>query len=197
MTHQVVGYIRVSSSSQNISRQLVDIPLDKQFVDIISGSVKVRPALEECMSYVREGDALIVDSIDRLARNLRHLQEILHALITKGVSIKFVQENLTFTAQHDAMANLMIQMMGAFAEFERNMIRSRQKEGIEAARKAGKHLGRKPSITQKMKDEAIELVKQGTSIRKTAMMLKLSRPSIYNILEGANFERKWQETRTI
>lgn len=182
MSHQVVGYIRVSSQGQNTARQLAGIKLDKEFVDIMSGSTKEREKLLECMDYVREGDTLVVESIDRLARNLRDLQDILHSLFKKGVSVRFIKENLTFTGKDDPMANLMLQMMGAFAEFERTMIRSRQKDGIEAAKKAGKHLGRPPKTDKKLADEAKKLKEQGTSIRQISFKLNLSRPSIYKML---------------
>ena len=74
MSHQIVGYIRVSSQGQNTARQLAGITLDKEFVDMVTGSNKDRDGLKECMAYVREGDQLLVDSIDRLARNLQDLQ---------------------------------------------------------------------------------------------------------------------------
>jgi len=184
MSHQVVGYIRVSSAGQNIARQLVDIKLDKEFVDTITGSTMDRKNLIACMAYVREGDTLVVDSIDRLARNLQDLQDIVDSLVKKGVSVKFIKENLTFTGKEDALANLMLQMMGAFAEFERNMIRARQREGIDAAKKAGKHLGRPPTITQQLSREANSLKKDGVSIRQIAFRLNVSRATIYKMLEG-------------
>jgi DNA invertase Pin-like site-specific DNA recombinase len=184
MSHQVVGYIRVSSQGQNTARQLAGVKLDKEFVDIMSGSTKNREKLIECMDYVRSGDTLVVESIDRLARNLRDLQDIIDSLVKKGVSVKFVKENLIFSAEENPMSNLMLQMMGAFAEFERTMIRSRQKDGIEAARRAGIHLGRPAKITKSMINDAVKMITvQGFSIRKTAQTLNLSRASIYKILE--------------
>lgn len=182
MTHQIVGYIRVSSQGQNIARQLEGIEMDKKFIDIMTGSIKDREQLWACIDYVREGDTLIVDSIDRLARNVIHLQEILTELLNNGVEVRFIKENLTFTSQKDPMATLMLQMMGAFAEFERSMIRSRQREGIDAAKKAGKKFGRRLMVTKDVEKRAHELRAQGTSIRKIAMMMELSRPSIYKAL---------------
>ena len=183
MSHQVVGYIRVSSQGQNTARQLSGIELDKEFVDMVTGSNKDREGLKQCLAYVREGDQLVVDSIDRLARNLQDLQEIVDSLIKKGVSVKFIKENLTFNAHKDPMATLTLQIMGAFAEFERTMIRSRQREGIEAAKKTGKHLGRPPKITLEMSLEAIKLKEKGTSIRQIAKKLKVARGSVYKMLE--------------
>jgi len=183
MTHQVVGYVRVSSVSQNVARQLVDIKLDKEFVDTMTGSTKDRKNLIACMDYVREGDLLVIDSIDRLARNLRDLQEIINSLINKGVSVKFIKENLTFNSSKDPMANLTLQIMGAFAEFERTMIKARQREGIDAAKKAGKHLGRPAVTTPKLTAEAKDLKCKGTSIRQIAFKLNVSRATIYKMLE--------------
>jgi DNA invertase Pin-like site-specific DNA recombinase len=183
MSHQVVGYIRVSSTGQNIARQLVDIQLDKEFVDTITGSTMDRKNLIACMEYVREGDTLVVDSIDRLARNLLDLQEIINSLIKKGVSVKFIKENLTFNSSKDPMANLTLQIMGAFAEFERNMIRSRQREGIDAAKKAGKHLGRPGKIDNKFRKVVKEKLESCQSIRSIAKDMNVSRATIYKVKE--------------
>lgn len=182
MTHQVVGYIRVSSQGQNTARQLAGIKLDKEFVDMVTGSNKDRDGLSQCIAYVREGDQLVVDSIDRLARNLQDLQELVKTLVNKGVSVRFIKENLTFTGKEDALANLMLQMMGAFAEFERTMIRSRQREGIIAAKKAGKHLGRKPKIDNKFRKVVKDKRESCQSIRSIAIEMGVSRATIYKAL---------------
>lgn len=182
MTHQVVGYIRVSSQGQNTARQLVGIKLDKEFVDMVTGSNKDREGLNQCIAYVREGDQLVVDSIDRLARNLQDLQELVKTLVNKGVSVRFIKENLTFTGKEDALANLMLQMMGAFAEFERTMIRSRQREGINAAKKAGKHLGRKPKVDNKFRKVVKDKRESCQSIRSIAIEMGVSRATIYKAL---------------
>lgn len=182
MSHQLVGYIRVSSQGQNTARQLAGITLDKEFVDIMTGSIKEREKLLECLEYVREGDTLVVDSIDRLARNLRDLQSILHSLFDKGVYVRFVKENLTFTGKDDPMSNLMLHMMGAFAEFERTIIRSRQRDGINAAKKAGKHMGRPSKKTPELIEKVMELKSKGTSIRQIAFKLNVCRATVYKVL---------------
>jgi len=182
MSHQIIGYVRVSSQGQNTARQLQGIELDMEFIDKVTGSNLDREKLQECIAYARNGDTVVIDSIDRLARNLRDLQEILETLTKKGVIVKFIKENLTFTGNDDAMSTLMLQMMGAFAEFERTMIKARQREGIDAAKKAGKHLGRPPTITQQLSREANSLKKDGVSIRQIAFRLKLSRATIYKML---------------
>lgn len=184
MTHQVVGYVRVSSQGQNTARQLQGIKLDKEFTDMVTGSNQNRDGLKECLDYVREGDELVVDSIDRLARNLQDLQEIVKTLLKKGVSIRFIKENLNFNGKDDPLSNLTLQMMGAFAEFERTIIKSRQREGIEAAKKAGKHLGRPPTITPELSKSALSLKKDGVSIRQISFKLKVSRATVYKVLSS-------------
>ena len=95
---QNIGYIRVSTLDQNTERQLADVKLHKIFEDKASGKDTKRPALAECLRYLRQGDTLLVHSIDRLARNLEDLQKIVRELTDKGVSVRFVKENLIFQA---------------------------------------------------------------------------------------------------
>ncbi len=109
-----VGYVRVSSIAQNLDRQLNGIELDKVFTEKASAKDAKRPILKECMGYLREGDTLHVHSIDRLARNLVDLQNIIQELNSKNVSIQFHKENLLFTGNDNAMSKLMLNMMGAF-----------------------------------------------------------------------------------
>lgn len=183
MSHQVVGYVRVSSQGQNTARQLQGIELDMEFIDKVTGSNLDREKLQECIAYVRKGDTLVVDSIDRLARNLRDLQAILEKLTKKGVIVRFVKENLAFTGNDDAMSTLMLQMMGAFAEFERTMIKSRQREGIDVAKKAGKHLGRPKKIDNHFINVVKEKLQRLQSIRSIAKDMNVSRATIYKTLE--------------
>ena len=133
---QRVGYIRVSSVDQNTDRQLDGITLDKTYTDRASGKDAKRPQLTACMEFVREGDTLVVHSMDRLARNLLDLQRIVQDLTSRGVSVEFVKEAQTFKHhEHDGMQTLMMQILGAVAEFERAMIRERQREGIAIAKR--------------------------------------------------------------
>lgn len=145
---QTVGYIRVSSVDQNTERQLEGIKLDKVFTDKISGSKKDRPALNQLINYVREGDTVLVHSMDRLARDLETLIQIVKGLNAKGVSIRFVKENITFTARNNnSMDKLLLHILGAVAEFKRSLIREAQQEGIAIAKRKGKYKGRKPALT--------------------------------------------------
>ena len=183
MSGQNVGYIRVSSEGQNTIRQLDGITLDKEFTEAITGSVRNRPQLESCLNYVREGDTLHVHSIDRLARNLLDLQEIVDGLVCKGVTVKFHSENLIFANTDDnPMAKLTLQIMGSFAEFERNIAKARQREGIDAAKKEGKHLGR-PKLDTALSTKAKQLREEGLNVAEIGKKMNLSRPSIYKLLK--------------
>lgn len=143
-----VGYIRVSSTEQNTERQLDGIHLDKTFTEKASGSSRERPQLNAMLEYLREGDTVHVHSIDRLARNTNDLNDLVNSLNNRGITIIFHKENLNFS--HDvaqsAMNKLMFQMLAAFAEFERSMIRERQKEGIAKAKAKGLYKGRKRKV---------------------------------------------------
>jgi DNA invertase Pin-like site-specific DNA recombinase len=135
-----VAYIRVSTTEQNTDRQLADINVtfDKVFEDKASGKSTDRPALQDMLSYVREGDTVYVHSIDRLGRSLVDLKTIVTQLNDKGVAVHFDKENLEFQAgKQNPMQTLMFDMLAAFAEFERSMIKERQREGIEKAKAKG------------------------------------------------------------
>ncbi|NDV27526.1 recombinase family protein [Desulfovibrio sp. JC010] len=174
-----VGYVRVSSLLQNTERQLADIDLDRVFEDRISGKDKNRPALSDCLSYLREGDTLYVHSIDRLARNLRDLQNIVDELSEKGVAVHFMKENLIFNGQVSPLQQLMFQMLGAFGEFERNLIRERQAEGIAIAKQKGKYKGRKRALSNDQLTEIIERKSNGEKVTHLAREFGVSRVTIY------------------
>ena len=123
---QMVAYVRVSSATQNTERQdFRGYKLDQVFTDKASGGSTNRPALQECMTYLRDGDTLLVHSIDRLARSNKDLQDITHELRSKGVILRFIKENLTF--DDSPQSELMLTVMGAMASFERSLIRERQR----------------------------------------------------------------------
>ena len=123
MAGKIMGYIRVSSFEQNPERQLEGVQCDKTFIDQASGKDTQRPELDALLGYVRDGDKIIVHSMDRLARNLDDLRRLVQQLTARHVTIQFVKENLTFTGEDSPMANLLLSVMGAFAEFERALIR--------------------------------------------------------------------------
>ena len=137
-----VGYIRVSTVEQRSERQLDSVVLDKVFEDKCSGKDKNRPQLQALMNYVREGDAVHVHDISRMARNLEDLISIVNELTQRGIQVSFHKENLTFTGTANPMQDLMLNMLGAVYQFERSMLLERQREGIKKAKEEGKYQGR-------------------------------------------------------
>ncbi len=182
-----IGYIRVSTTDQNTDRQLDGITLDKTFTDQTSGKDTNRPQLQACLDYVREDDTLYVHSIDRLARSLQDLQTTVDSLLAKGVTVKFVKENLTFQKHgtNDPFARLLFQVLGSFAEFERNILKERQREGIEKAKAKGVYShgrgGRKKSVDR---DLVKKLHTEGLSLRKIAKEAGCSLSSVQRIMDG-------------
>lgn len=177
------GYVRVSTVDQNTDRQLDGIELDQIFTEKISGKSIDRPALQQCLSHLRTGDTLHVHSMDRLARNLKDLQQIVEDLTSKGVVVKFHKENLIFTNDTNPMSKLMLQVMGAVAEFERSLIKERQMEGIQKAKARGVYTGRKPSLTDIQIQQIKEKKQQGLNPTQLSKKYGVSRATIYNVLK--------------
>lgn len=184
MSGQDVGYIRVSSTGQDTDRQLEGIKLTKIFTEKVSGKDRNRPQLESCLDYVREGDNLHVHSLDKLGRSLQDLETIVTQLVEKGVTVIFHKEKMTFNKENNgSMGKLLFQILAAFAEFERNLIRERQKEGIELARAKGKHLGRQSKLTRGQKQDILKKYEhQYYSITALAKEFSVSRGTIYNVI---------------
>jgi len=182
MKGQRIGYVRVSATDQNAARQLDGIEVDRVFTDRASGKDVQRPALEELMGYVRQGDTVLVHSMDRLARNLDDLRQIVQTLTRRGVVIEFLKEHLRFTGEDTPMANLMLAVMGAFAEFERALIRERQREGIAQARRRGAYRGRKPVLSRDRLEEVRRLAAAGMGKAALARQFGVSRQTIYKAL---------------
>lgn len=177
-----VGYLRVSSVDQNTDRQLADIQLDKVFTDKASGKDTNRPELKRCLEHLRDGDILHVHSFDRLARNLKDLQTMIEDLTAKGVAVKFYKEGLMFESGNKSpMQTLMLQMMGAFAEFEREMIKERQREGIVEAKKRGVKLGAPTKLTESQIAE-IKARYNTEDKSKLAKEFGISRPTLYKVI---------------
>ena len=179
-----VGYIRVSSFDQNHERQLEGIQLDKRFIDKASGKDVNRPAFIELLNYVREDDLVIVHSMDRLARNLDDLRQIVQNLTSKKVQVQFIKENLTFTGEDSPMSQLLLSVMGAFAEFERSLIKERQKEGIAIAKNKGVYKGRTKALTAEQVLEVRKKVEQGVPKALVAREMAVSRWTLYKSLEN-------------
>ena len=183
MKGQIVGYIRVSTFEQNTDRQLEGVQLDKVFTDKASGKDTKRPELELLIQYVREGDTVVVHSMDRLARNLDDLRQTVQKLTGQGIRIQFVKESLTFTGEDSPMANLMLSVMGAFAEFERALIRERQREGIALAKQRGVYRGRKRSLSDREIAEVRRRIEAGEKKAQIARDYGISRETLYQYLK--------------
>ncbi|MGE5471382.1 MAG: recombinase family protein [Bacteroidota bacterium] len=184
-TGQHVGYVRVSTVEQNTSRQLEGVQLNKVFTDRVSGKSTDRPQLQACLEYVREGDTLHVHAMDRLARNLDDLRRLVRQLNEKGVIVQFHKEALTFTGEATPMANLLLNMLGAVAEFERSLILERQREGIAIAKAEGKYRGGKPKLKA---DQVVALkARVATGVPKAAVAREfgISRETLYSYLAAA------------
>lgn len=177
-----IGYIRVSTVDQNTGRQLDGISVDKIFEDKASGGNTDRPQLQTMLQYVRPGDTIHVHSIDRLARNLRDLQNMLHDLSDQGVHIHFHKEGLTFKANEDAapMQKLMLHIMGAVADFERAIIRERQAEGIAKAKERGVYANRARKVQA---DRVRALHANGRGATAIALETGISRAHVYRLLK--------------
>lgn len=179
---KILGYIRVSSFGQNTERQLDGIALDKVFTDKVSGKDTKRPGLEELLQYARDGDTIVVHSMDRLARNLDDLRELVKNLTGKGIGIRFEKEQLVFTGEDSPMAQLLLSVMGAFGEFERAIIRERQLEGIYLAKQKGLYKGRKKKLSEEVIVELKHKISQGQSKSSIAKELNISRETLYQYL---------------
>jgi DNA invertase Pin-like site-specific DNA recombinase len=179
---QRVGYVRVSTLDQNTDRQLDGLELDRVFMDKASGKDTKRPELKRALEYLRERDTLVVHSMDRLARNLDDLRKIVRDLTSRGVAVEFIKEHLTFTGEDSSMSILLLSIMGAFAEFERALMRERQREGITLAKRKGVYKGRAPSLTS---DRAEELRRRATAGEKKSVLARefgVSRETLYRYI---------------
>lgn len=188
MSGQVVGYIRVSADDQNEARQVEGLRQaigrepDRVFLDRASGKDRERPAFQEMLAYVRQGDRLVVHSIDRLARSLEDLEKTVEQLTSKGVEVSFIKEGLRFTGQGDeAFAIFQRQLLGAFAEFERSIIRERQREGIELAKRRGVYKGRAPALLPA--DKAVLVARAGSEKHVDLMReFQISKATFYRYI---------------
>lgn len=188
-TGKRIGYVRVSSADQNDARQLDGVTLDKTFTDKASGKDTNRPQLKAMRDFVREGDVIFVHSMDRLSRSLSDLQTVVEDLTGKGITIKFVKESLTFEppstgadAHKTAYSTLMLQLLGAVGQFERALIKERQREGIVIAKANNLYKGRKPKLDMAGVENLQRMVASGVKKVDIAEKLGISRASVYAYL---------------
>ena len=177
-----LGYIRISSSDQNTARQLDGVELDQVFTDKLSGKDNQRPELMNLLRFARKGDTVVVHSLDRLARNLNDLRRLVSEMTERGVRVEFVKEGLAFDGSDSAMSVLLLNVMGAFAEFERSLIRERQREGIEVAKRNGVYTRRKPKLNAAQVAVIRERLAAGEAKAVIARELGISRETLYKHL---------------
>jgi DNA invertase Pin-like site-specific DNA recombinase len=177
-----IGYIRVSSDDQNTERQLDGIELDKTYTDKLSGKDLQRPQLQAALDYARDGDVLVVHSMDRLARNLIDLRKTVNDLNHRGIVVEFHKERLVFTGDDSPMSVLLMSMLGAVSEFERSLIRERQREGIAIAKRNGVYKGRKRSLDAEQITTLRERVASRDQKASLAREYGISRKTLYDYL---------------
>lgn len=179
-----VGYVRVSTSDQNPARQLEGVDVERLYTDHASGGSTDRPQLAAMLDFVRDGDTVVVHSMDRLARNLLDLRTTVAELTSRGVTVTFHTEGLTFTTTDSPTNTLLLSVMGAFAEFERALIRERQREGIALAKTRGVYKGRTPTLTPEQTQQLRTRAQAGEPKTKLAKEFGISRETVYTYLRA-------------
>lgn len=184
---QIVGYARVSSAGQNFTRQLEALEAagcERIFQEKVSGAKRDRAQLDAALTYLREGDTLVCTSMDRLARSLPDLHAIVNELTGRGVAVQFLKEGQIYSQESDSVSKLMLNLLGAVAEFERSLIRERQAEGIARAKKKGIYRGRQLALTRDQQKRLIGLVQEGVPKSEVARRFGISRATVYRYLNA-------------
>jgi DNA invertase Pin-like site-specific DNA recombinase len=180
MSGKTIGYKRVSTVLQNTERQLDGIATDKTFEDKLSGRDTNRPQLQAMLEYVREHDTVVVHSLDRLGRNLDDLRSLVKGMVSRGVTVKFLKENLTFSADNsNPFSELMLNMLASFAQLDRAIIKERQREGVQIAKAKGVYKGRKQEMTEERIAEIKRRIEAGEPKATVAKDMKISRDTLY------------------
>ena len=181
-----IGYVRASTTDQNTARQEVlmrELGVEQVYIDRVSGKNTERPELKRMMSFVREGDMVIVESISRFARNTRDLLDLVEQLARKQVEFVSKKEAIDTTTPS---GKFMLTIFGAVAELERDYILQRQREGIAIAKARGVYKGRKPIQRPEFK-QVVTLWRRGTITAVEAMKRLDMKPStFYRKVKGVN-----------
>lgn len=179
-----IGYGRVSTTDQNPDSQkdaLAKAGAEKIFIDTFTGTKANRPELDKVRALLRTGDSLVITRLDRLGRSLKDLLSIVTELDSMGVNLEVLEQKIDTTS---AEGRLFFHMVAAFAEFERELMRSRTLDGLEAARARGRVGGRKGKLSQSQIAMIRKMHKEGDYIKHIAEIFEVSRPTIYRILEN-------------
>jgi DNA invertase Pin-like site-specific DNA recombinase len=195
MSNEVVGYARVSTSDQDLALQLDALhgaDVERIFKDVGSGSLKHRPQLDQCLDRLRAGDTLVVWKLDRLARSLGNLIELVLELDRRGVAVRSLTEPIDTTS---AMGRFQLQLLGALAELERGLIQERTRAGLEAARARGRTGGRPPAVTKRTLAAALAMLEQGElTMSEIAAELGVGRSTLNRHLARHRAEKDGQAT---
>lgn len=181
----IVGYARTSTLDQTAGieaqeRDLLAAGCEKVFREQVSSvDVAQRDQLAQALDFLREGDTLVVTKLDRLARSVAHMHDILQRITAKGSALKILSMGID---TNTPTGKLMLNVLGGVAEFEREIMLERQREGIQKAKIAGKYKGRVPTA-QRRKAEVEELTAEGIGATEIARRLGMSRASVYNVLK--------------
>ncbi len=179
----IFNYLRVSTILQNTERQLLDVPCDRTYEDKLSGKDTNRPQFQLMMSNLRKGDVVNIHSLDRVGRNTKDILNLVEQIKEIGATIKFHKENLTFNGTiSDLYSDLLLTILSGFAQFERNIILERQREGIAIAKQNGKYQGGKEKFEPSDKEKIKKLIEEGVSVSQISRTMKCSRPTIYKVI---------------
>ncbi len=180
----IFNYLRVSTIDQNTERQLLNIPCDREYVDKASGKDMDRQNFKLMMDNLRAGDLVNVHSLDRVGRNTADILELVKQIKSKGCSIKFHKEGLVFDGtKSDLYSDLMLTILAAFSQFERNIILERQREGIAIAKAKGKYKGRKPKLTSGQLEAMKSDFEAGIPKTKIAEKYGVTRSYVYQLVK--------------
>lgn len=182
---QRIGYARVSSTDQNLARQLAALgQVHRMFEEKQSGAGRAgRTALAEMIAYAREGDTVVVSSMDRLARSVVDLNQIVGELVAKGVIVEFINERVTFRpGATDPFVEFQLNIMASFAQLERAITKERQAKGIRAAKERGVYKGRVRKLTAEQLGTAHELIESGVPKAQVARRFGIDRATLYRTL---------------
>ncbi len=177
----IIGYARVSTLEQNTERQEIKLKengCNKLFIEKASGKNSTRPVLKEMLDYIREGDTVVVSDFSRLARNTKDLLDITATISEKGATFRSLKENIDST---EPTGKLMLTVIGAIAEFERDVLLQRQREGIALAKIRGKFKKDNLPIPTDLSQKVVEFQYSKTAL---AGHYGVSRPTIYRWLKN-------------